>query len=80
MTKPASYPFMNIAKMFDVPYADVLAVAGRDTISKIYYDQAWWQLRNRGDVMNAIGKAVDEQELIRRGVIDWLTGEDIRLT
>lgn len=74
--KPESYPFLRIAKQYGVDYGHVLAIASRDTIAKVYFDQAWWQLRHVPNISNDIGRAMDVQQAIRNGEIDWQTGKD----
>lgn len=69
-SKPASYPFLAIAKKHNVPYADVLAHAD-------------WQRSDNGNPQFPIFSQIDldicaagmEQQLIRNGTIDWQTGE-----
>lgn len=71
MTKPASYPFLAIAKAHDADYGDVLAFAA--WIS----DRAGYDRRTEALSVYAkddICRAVKVQQDIRDGVIDWQTG------
>lgn len=84
--KPASYPFLAIAKKYGVDYGDVLLLADMWRLSNegVHPDNAWWR-----DAMDRVGKAVkwsddfrnevqDANETFRciqAGGIDWLTGE-----
>lgn len=74
--KPASYPFMNIAKKYNYAYGDVVSIV--EIIRNSGNVPKKWRVR--AIAFMEICRAIDEQELIRRGVIDWLTGEDTRLT
>lgn len=68
--KPQSYPFLAIAKSFNVRYADVLKHADAFT-------------HHRGEhifvpgsrIERAIILAVCEFKQIQNGRIDWITGE-----
>lgn len=79
MFKPASYPFMNIAKKYGYPYADVLIFADslrmmHGTTEKQHQDK--WGPRQIA--AREIWYAIKEFRAIQRGEIDWNTGEPAR--
>jgi hypothetical protein len=87
-TKPASYPFLAIARKYGYPYADVLNVAFFwDRRSNCRYATpseclAIDRLEKRPEwreFTDAVHVAMREQDAIRAGVIDWQTGEPSKL-
>jgi len=92
MTKPQSYPFLAIAKMFNAPYGDVLLVADmwrhpeRRSVNECEADKRMAKLLcgpsyDKDDVTLcsiAIAAANREFRNIQAGKIDWQTGEPVR--
>lgn len=78
MTKPETYPFLRIAKRFDVDYSDVLLAADFATHQARELPGADGAIQNLPTaVLHEIGRAVGVQEQIRNGQIDWMTGEPL---
>lgn len=76
MSKPESYPFLRIARQFNVDYSDVLNMAhfirhGGNCQAIPYH----WREETHTDVLNAISAATGEQRAVSTGVIDWQTGD-----
>lgn len=84
-TPPEAYPFMRIARLYGAAYGDVLLVADRlgdrhtqrgeatphhRAASERICAHAW-----SDEILVDIEEAVQEQDAIRRGDIDWRTGE-----
>lgn len=89
MRKPESYPFFRIAKEFDIPYAEVLAYADVLRRNGTVFTKAspkdtdtvirWINNGRRYEAAAAeIAAATDEQNAVRRGYINWKTGESTR--
>lgn len=77
MTKPESYPFLRIAKQYNVPYADVLAYA--DGIRRGRWGPHAEALQsNHREAAKDARIATFEQLKVANGAIDWRTGESIR--
>lgn len=79
MMKPASYPFLALARKYGYPYGDVLSAAGELRRNHGYFDpdgpNAHWI--RRGIAAREVFRAFVEQDAIRRGAIDWQTGEPV---
>lgn len=80
-TPPPGYPFMNIAKQFDLDYGDVLNLANtfksatnlETTINTRARLSKKWGMRYR-EIVDAVSDAFDVQQMVARGKIDWHTG------
>ncbi|CDX26730.1 hypothetical protein MPL3356_60520 [Mesorhizobium plurifarium] len=77
MTRPTTFPFLAIAKKYNVDYGDVLIYADKEgrpqqfrRASARLHRHPYWNL-----LISEINRAQAEQAAIRRGEIDWLTGE-----
>lgn len=77
MTKPEAYPFLRIAKEFGVDYGDVLIAADYSLHSRHHHDTSRAVNALPIAALHEIGGAAIEQKRIRRGEIDWQTGENV---
>lgn len=68
--KPESYPFLRIARQFNVDYSDVLALA--HLFQRGGSVQRW--PASLDHVVEEISEACTVQKAVRSGVIDWNTG------
>lgn len=83
-TPPKSYPFLEIARKYDVPYGDVLLVADfwdpRNKMNANPHQEAAinrsYKIAGWSEIVGDICEAINEQKLIRDGVIDWRTGAE----
>lgn len=72
---PQGYPFLAIAKKFNVDYSDVLKHADYLTFSRPGSKQGYPYFPYGSPVDFAIADAIHEQTMVRDGYIDWQTGE-----
>jgi hypothetical protein len=72
--KPASYPFLAIARKYGLEYAEVLTLADHwrkhPHLRPIYAAISW-----NNEAINETLNAIDEFRAIQAGLIDWNTGE-----
>lgn len=68
---PESFPFLRIARQFDVPYSDVLAHANR-----YRFGEGVFMFPPYGEIDNEIVRACAEFLEVQAATIDWLTGDE----
>lgn len=71
--KPASYPFLAIAKKYNADYTAVLKHA-----DWLIYGREGPQFYPGSNIVNDIADAASEFLDIRAGLIDWQTGEPLQ--
>lgn len=73
--KPDSYPFLKIAKKYNVDYTEVLQYADWLQYGTRPADVGFSNLPD--DVIIEVRKAFLIQDAIRNGEIDWITGRKL---
>lgn len=74
--KPASFPFLAIAKKWELPYETVLNNA---MLIKEHGLRSMLGITMLGSgVLEDIARALDEFDAIASGKIDWQTGEECK--
>ena len=76
--KPASFPFLAIARRYGLEYTDALKCAQQlRTWGRFEYPR-WLSMADRDDFARDLWDAHCEFGAIQRGEIDWMTGEPRR--
>ena len=74
MSKPESYPFLRIAKEYNLDYGEVLQTADWIKNGGKLSLGIWCRT---GEASQALHEASQIQQAIRDGKIDWMTGEPL---
>lgn len=75
MAKPESYPFLRIARQYDVDYGDVLMLAQSYTTGS-FAVRSCFPFASKVD--NAVAEAVNIQEQVRAGRFQWPSLEPVQ--